>query len=152
MISVRVWHNYLGMLIAPSVLFFALTGALQLFGLHEAHDGYVPPAFIEKLGMLHKDQVFAPGDHHDPHESPEGDAKGAAGGGGDHDHDHDDDHASAPQFALKCYFLIVAIGLASSTLLGLWMGLTQVRQKRTGQILLGVGVLVPVLLVLLSGS
>ena len=30
----RQWHLYLGTFFAPSILFFALTGALQLFGLH----------------------------------------------------------------------------------------------------------------------
>ena len=56
---IRQVHGYLSAFVAPSVLFFALTGALQLFGLHEARDGYHPPALIEKLGRLHKDQAFA---------------------------------------------------------------------------------------------
>jgi hypothetical protein len=58
-VLIRRLHTYLGAFIAPSVLFFAATGSLQLFSLHEAHGDYQPPAFIEKLGMLHKDQVFA---------------------------------------------------------------------------------------------
>ena len=37
----REWHLYLRTLFAPSILFFALTGALQLFGLHEGHPGEV---------------------------------------------------------------------------------------------------------------
>ena len=48
----RRWHNYLGAFIAPSILFFAFTGALQLFSLHEAHDGYQPAPVIEKLAQL----------------------------------------------------------------------------------------------------
>ncbi len=31
----RQWHLYLGTLFAPSILFFAFTGALQLLGPHE---------------------------------------------------------------------------------------------------------------------
>jgi uncharacterized iron-regulated membrane protein len=65
MSSLRTWHTYLGLLIAPSVLFFSLTGALQLFGLHEAHGAYHPAVIIEKLGMLHKDQVFARSERHE---------------------------------------------------------------------------------------
>jgi len=63
MSSIRIWHMYIGILIAPSVLFFALTGALQIFSLHEAHGSYEPPALLEKLSRLHKDQVFAQKEH-----------------------------------------------------------------------------------------
>ena len=57
MSSIRLWHSYIGILIAPSVIFFALTGALQIFSLHESHGTYTPPALIEKLSSMHKDQV-----------------------------------------------------------------------------------------------
>lgn len=63
--TIRRWHGYIGLFIGPSVLFFALTGAVQLFSLHEAHGSYQPPAIIEKLSSVHKDQVFALGHHHD---------------------------------------------------------------------------------------
>ncbi len=63
MSSIRIWHMYIGILIAPSVLFFALTGALQIFSLHEAHGSYVPPPLLEKLRRMHKDQVFARKEH-----------------------------------------------------------------------------------------
>jgi len=60
MITVRLrqWHSYIGLFIAPSVIFFSLTGALQLFSLHEAHGTYQPPAILEKLASVHKDQVL----------------------------------------------------------------------------------------------
>jgi uncharacterized iron-regulated membrane protein len=68
--SIRTWHTYIGILIAPSVLFFAFTGSLQLFSLHEAHDSYKPPPVIEKLASVHKDQVFALKEHdHEPEPS-----------------------------------------------------------------------------------
>ena len=66
MANIRKWHAYLGLFIAPSVLFFALTGAVQLFGLHESHGDYRPPSLLEKLSTVHKDQKFALGDHHPP--------------------------------------------------------------------------------------
>jgi hypothetical protein len=50
---------------------------------------------------------------------------------------------------LKWFFLVVALGLATSTSLGLWMGLTHVRHKRTGWVLLAAGVIVPVALVII---
>jgi hypothetical protein len=143
MSSIRIWHTYIGLLIAPSVLFFCLTGALQLFGLHEAHAEYHPAMIIEKLGMVHKDQVFAPSERH---EGPQ--AEGAAHPEG-RPAEEDEGRPAAGRLLLKCFFLLVAIGLATSTSLGLWMGLTYVRHKRTGLVLLALGVLVPVALLLL---
>ncbi len=41
----RLVHLYIGVFIAPALLFFALTGALQTFSLHETTRGssYKPP-------------------------------------------------------------------------------------------------------------
>jgi hypothetical protein len=147
MSSLRTWHTYLGLLIAPSILFFSLTGALQLFGLHEAHGAYHPAVIIEKLGMLHKDQVFARSERHEQPPEPEA-------GTGHEEHpgqsgEEEEGEAGTAQLLLKWFFLLVALGLATSTTLGLWMGLTHIRHKRTGRVLLVLGVIVPVALVLL---
>ena len=143
MSAIRVWHTYLGMLIAPTVLFFALTGALQIFSLHEAHGAYQPLPLVEKLGSLHKDQVFALKERHGP---PPG-ANAAAQEGPPPRPDDDDDHASLGTWMLKWFFLLVATGLTSSTVLGLWIGLTHLRHKRVALGLLAVGVVLPVALV-----
>ena len=82
MASIRTWHTYLGILIAPSVLFFALTGALQIFSLHEAHGTYHPLPIVEKFSSVHKDQVFALGEHHE--EPPSQPAVGAQAGSDAH--------------------------------------------------------------------
>jgi hypothetical protein len=144
MSSIRVWHTYLGLLIAPSVLFFSVTGALQLFGLHEASAGYEPPMIIEQLGRVHKDQVFAASEHHnqqaEPAAGPRREAPRSAT-------DKEPEGATS-QRLLKCYFLVVALGLVSSTILGLWMGLTHIRHKRVGRLLLAVGALAPLALIL----
>ena len=142
MSSIRVWHTYLGMLIAPSVLFFALTGALQIFSLHEAHGAYQPFPMVEKLGMLHKDQVFARKERHEHEPEPASDQKGPPP-----PHD-DDDHVSLGTLVLKWFFLLVAAGLTSSTVLGLWIGLTHLRHKRVALGLLAVGIVLPVALVI----
>jgi hypothetical protein len=137
MSSIRIWHTYLGILIAPSVLFFALTGSLQLFGLHEAHDGYEPPILIEKLSTLHKDQVFAQKPH-DQDRRDEGRAE------------TDEHEAPSPLNVtlLKCYFLLVALALTTSTLLGLWMGL-RTRRSRAVWWLLAAGTAIPAVLAFL---
>jgi uncharacterized iron-regulated membrane protein len=150
MASIRTWHTYLGILIAPSVLFFALTGALQLFSLHEAHGTYHPLPVIEKLASVHKDQVYALGHHEEP--PPEAPAAGAQPPHDAHPPapaEHEDEPAIGTPL-LKWFFLVVALGLATSTVLGLWMGLTHIRHKRTGWWLLAIGVVVPLVLGILT--
>jgi hypothetical protein len=64
--QIRQLHLYLGVFFAPAILFFSLTGAVQLFGLHEGHPGeaYQPPKWIAALASIHKDQVLS--QHHGP--------------------------------------------------------------------------------------
>lgn len=142
MSSIRIWHMYIGILIAPSVLFFALTGALQIFSLHEAHGSYEPPALIEKLSRLHKDQVF---EQKEQKEQKEDESEGA--GAKEHPKAEDDDQPRLGTVLLKWFCLLVALGLSISTLLGLWMGLTQLRRRRTGWWLLAVGIVLPAVLI-----
>lgn len=54
--SIRLAHQYMGVFFAPTILFFAVTGCLQMFGLHETSRGnsYVPPAILVHLSQLHK--------------------------------------------------------------------------------------------------
>src|ERR1700744_1811463 len=56
----RKLHLYIGVFISPALLFFAFTGALQTFSLHETTQGssYKPPTWAVKLGQLHKKQTL----------------------------------------------------------------------------------------------
>jgi hypothetical protein len=141
MIRIRLWHSYIGLFIAPSVFFFALTGAAQLFSLHEAHGKYAPPAIVEKLSSVHKDQVFEFGEHHGPAPADGAPPAGADEKAGAVEHG---DKSELPAFLLKLFFLVVALCLAVSTALGLWMGLNQMRRKRVGWLLLAAGTLIPI--------
>jgi hypothetical protein len=133
--TIRQWHSYVGLFIAPSILFFALTGALQIFNLHEAHGSYQPLAIVEKLSSVHKDQVFAFGDHHVATE-PQTNTK------------NEDDRTELSTLLLKWFFLIVAVSLLVSTAFGIWMGLTQIRARRLPWLLLAAGTVIPVTLAL----
>src|ERR1700749_3626882 len=55
----RLIHLYVGIFIAPALLFFAFTGALQTFSLHETTRGssYKPPAWAVMLAQIHKKQT-----------------------------------------------------------------------------------------------
>lgn len=152
LMQVRHVHTWIGMLIAPTVIFMAATGLIQIFSLHEAHDGYTPPPLIERLGSVHKDQRFTLGHHGGP---KAGHKPGA---------EADADHGSAPaaptppanmsvlaMYLLKWVFALVAVGLMVSTCLGVWMSLRQGPRRRTWIILLAVGTVVPVVLAALTG-
>ena len=49
-------HRYLSCLVAPAMLFFAISGAWQAFRLHESKkDGsYTAPVALEQLSKVHK--------------------------------------------------------------------------------------------------
>jgi hypothetical protein len=134
-------HRLIGLFIAPSLMLFAFTGFLQLVGLHEAHDAYRPPAFIEKLAQVHIHQKFAPKPSRA--RSPASKAEPVT------------KKVEAPPTTpigvtlLQALFLIVAAGLFLSSALGLWLALS--RPQRTASIaVVAAGVVLPVLFVLLS--
>jgi hypothetical protein len=147
LMQIRVIHTYVGMLIAPAVLFFACTGILQIYSLHEAHGGYTPPLVIEKLARVHKNQVFAVEHHAPPPAAAAPAAPKPAGpppGGKEH-------HARLATTLLKAVFAAVAVGLIGSTCAGLWMALRQPGTRRLHLVLLAIGAAVPLILAALSG-
>jgi hypothetical protein len=141
MASLRIWHTYLSVFIAPSVIFFALTGALQIFNFHEAHAGYQPPVLLEKLARVHKDQVFERAERHEP-PPPAADGRPPP-------HQEEEGGPGLLTLSLKWFFLLVALVLTTSTTLGLWIGLTHIARKRVAALLLCGGCLVPLLLLIL---
>lgn len=155
---IRKWHNYLGLFIAPSVLFFSLTGALQLFSLHESHGDYHPPPLLEKLASVHKDQVFRADDHHGPRGpealtgQPSSDLKSPEGAASRGAPPAEHEPESATTLLLKSFFLLVALSLASSTILGLWMGLRHARSRKTAWSLAIAGSLIPLVLLLITAT
>jgi hypothetical protein len=145
--QVRTLHMFIGMLTAPTVLFFAVTGILQIYNLHEARPGYTPPAILEKLSRVHKVQVFAlrrPRGQQLHAEQAKSSAAGlcASSAAGTQEHRN----PSAAIVLLKLYFTIAAVGLVFSTLLGAWMGLRPGVRRRVNLLLLGAGILIPVVL------
>ncbi len=139
---IRDLHVYVSVFVAPSLLFFALTGALQTFRIP---DQKTAPAVIQKLARLHKDDVFAVKPPRP--KRPEG-----AHEGGDHD------KAAAPKppeakpapkpstEVMKWFFAAVSVGIALTTLFGLWMALAYSRRKLVVWALLIAGAAAPVLI------
>ncbi len=148
MMKIRLWHSYLSLITAPSIIFFALTGIVQIFSLHEARGTYHPPAFIEKMGRVHKDQVFAL----NPERAapPAAAAEASPAPMAEHHHDDDDDQvAMIPVYLLKWFFTFVALSLTITAGLGLYIGLSNARRKKTGWALVAIGTIIPILLILI---
>jgi hypothetical protein len=139
----RQIHLYTGIFLSPALLFFALTGALQTFSLHETSRGsdYQPPTWIVTLAQLHKHQtttvpIRKPRPASDAHhaEAP-------------HSENHAD--AASPEkshLPMKIFFLLVAIGLFTSTLTGIFMSYKFTRNRLLVTALLFAGVIVPLIL------
>jgi len=153
--AARVAHLYFGVFVAPALLFFAITGALQTFQLHETHRGsdYKPPRWAVVLGQLHKKQTIV---------LPPPRPSAAAG-------------AEAPKpkkiletpavsipaapttptpaaqvkhnlLPMKIFFLVVSIGLCLSTFTGLYMAYMYTRNKVAVSAFLAAGIVVPLFL------
>lgn len=153
----RQWHLYLGTFFAPSILFFALTGALQLFGLHEGHpgDAYQPPAWLAKLGSLHKNQTVAerrgppPGSAGGQMRSPEARNEGSKPAQGDGPRRNEGRQQSRFTLALKWFFLAASMGLVFTTALGIYMAFKFNRSPALIWGLLAGGTAIPAALVIL---
>ncbi len=140
---IRRIHTWLGVFIAPSVIFFALTGALQLYGLHESHGGpYQPAPVIEKLGMLHKDQVYKL----KPKRAAPAAAPNAPGAAKAAAPQKREEGAKVGTVLLKALFLVVALALTAATALGVWMTVNYGRDRKVAWGLLIAGTLLPILL------
>jgi len=142
----RQMHLYLGVFTTPAILFFALTGVLQTFSLHESSrdSAYTPPRWIVVLAQLHKKQttvvpvrklpatassaaaapakvkesVAAPPIPHAPHPLP-----------------------------LRLFFLVVGISLFASTLTGLSMSWRYRANRLVLSATLLSGIVVPIILI-----
>jgi hypothetical protein len=144
---IRQTHLYLGIFIAPAILFFAFTGALQTFSLHEnAREGnYKPARWIVILAEIHKKQsaqippakvqpsISSPTDGHHKAEKPANPVQAAS----------PPDRRPLP---LKIFFLVVSVGLFASTFSGLFMSYKYSRSKLLVSMLFLAGIIVPVVL------
>jgi hypothetical protein len=151
----RQLHLYLGTLFAPSIIFFAFTGSLQLFGLHEGQPGeaYQPPIWVQKLASIHKDQTVSEkhgppprlvGEQKRPPESDEARRPPQLPEGGHRDEKRGPNKLT---LALKWFFLATAVGLTSSTMLGIYMAFKYNRSRALVWGLLLLGTAIPVALI-----
>jgi hypothetical protein len=152
---IRLIHLYLGVFIAPALLFFAFTGALQTFSLHETTRGssYKPPAWAVTLAQIHKKQTTAVPAKKLPQPDKTTD-KSAADKPAVDKTPSPTPPSGAPTpkhnpLPLKIFFLLVALGLFISTLTGLYMSYKYIRNRVLITTILLAGVVIPILLTIL---
>jgi uncharacterized iron-regulated membrane protein len=144
----RQIHLYFGVFLSPALLFFAFTGALQTFSLHETTRGsdYKPPAWAVELSQLHKKQTLSmpvrkqttpdkPKSEASQPQTPNAAAKPAT-----------PSPAQKSHLPMKIFFLLVSIGLFTSTLTGLYMAYKYNSNKLVVTALVIAGILIPIAL------
>jgi hypothetical protein len=150
----RKVHLYIGIFTTPALIFFAFTGAMQTFSLHETTQGssYKPPAWIATLAQLHKKQTTVVPPRRPRQVAPEG-APGERQRGGAQQTPpqapNSGGQAVAPQkshLPMKIFFLLVAVSLLTSSLTGLYMSYKYSRSAWTVTGLLVAGLVVPLVL------
>jgi hypothetical protein len=151
--AVRLTHHYLGVFFAPTILFFAITGGLQMFGLHETSRGssYLPPAILVHLSQLHKNgTIYLP-----PRRAAPPAPSKAEGQMVDAPKPNPPKPSEAPStppapnaLPMKIFFAATALALVVSTCTGLFMSWKYARRKVVfGGVFLA-GVVCPLLLLL----
>jgi hypothetical protein len=144
----RLIHLYIGVFITPALLFFALTGALQTFGLHESsadHPG-APPKWIVTLAQIHKKQTAVV-----PQRKPQAPPRDAAPKDGTPAPTPAPKPPAGPKhnkLPLQIFFALVCWGLFFSTMTGLYMTYNFVRNKPLVTVVLLAGMVIPPLLLL----
>lgn len=166
--AARSIHLYLGVFTAPMLLFFAITGGLQTFSLHETTRGssYVPPAWLASMAQLHKKQTTVlPLRRPRPAEAaaplagsgtvqaigssaanPASDARTAASPGQPVKSVRESPRKNL--LPMKIFFALVSLSLLTSVLTGLYLSYRYSRKPRLVSTILAAGILVPLLLLL----
>jgi hypothetical protein len=150
--TVRVLHLYVGAFISPAILFFAFTGLLQTFSLHEnAKNGnYRPPRWVVSLAQLHKKQTIQVRASKLPAsmvlKSGDPGVKGGEPGAKKHSPVSAPEASPRNTFPMKIFFALVSVGLFISTATGLYMSYSYVRKKMLLSLAVATGIVVPVLL------
>jgi hypothetical protein len=147
---VRLIHLYLGVFIAPAIVFFAFTGALQTLSLHVSAKGgpYKPEHWIVVLAQLHKKQTTElPASKVQQSSSSSLTSKPDAPERIDSSEKGLDRPAHHP-LPMKIFFLVVSVGLFASTATGLYMSYKYCRRKVLLALVFIAGIIVPICLTL----
>ena len=141
--SIRRVHAWLGVLFAPSIIFFALSGVFQLYGMNDTEPGE-SPGLIAKMGMVHTHQTATiPQRAARPSlPAPQAELMKTVADG------VVKKPARPSTLPLKLFFTLMAISLIISSALGLWIAFTSKRDRGLHVGLLAAGIVLPIVLLL----
>ena len=143
--AIRLTHLYSGVFLAPAILFFSITGGLQMFSLHETTRGssYVPPKILVHLAQLHKKGTLTVAPRRLAPPAPPVPATSAK---------PESPKPSGPEgrspLPFKIFAALTALGLVVSTLSGMVMSWKYSRRKRWIAATFIAGIVIPLLLLL----
>jgi hypothetical protein len=151
----RLLHLYLGVFTTPAIIFFAFTGFLQTFSLHETTRGsdYKPPKILVQLGELHKRQTLAvPEKKAQPPASAKLAMDTPAAQPSPTIPRPVDTPAASKQnlWPMKIFFAIVSVSLLLSTFTGVYMAYKYIRNKQLVTASLIAGIAIPILLLFVA--
>ena len=132
--TIRLAHYYAGVFFAPTILFFAFTGVMQVFGLHESYR-QTPGAqgdAIAWMSQIHKEAALIP-----PKAAP---AKASR-----------NDHAERSN-PFKYFAALMGISLMGIALAGLWIAFKYPSRRRSFSVTLVAGIVIPMLLLRFGGA
>ena len=147
--AARTTHLYMGVFITPALIFFAFTGFIQTFSLHETTRGssYQPPKILVELGQLHKKQTLIVPERRQPPPGAPATGKPATPNAMPGAKPVDAPPAKVKNlWPMKIFFALVSIGLLLSTVTGLYMSYTYTRNTKLITAILLAGVVIPALL------
>ena len=132
--TVRLVHFYLGIFFAPLILFFAFSGTLQVFKLHERQpDTAAAQAdWIAWFGQFHKEQAWIP-----PRVSPQRAAQAGA---------PVKEKKSPESQPMKWLVAAMGVALMATTVLGLYIAFNYPRRRRGFVVALVLGMVIPLAL------
>ncbi|MFC5861829.1 PepSY domain-containing protein [Acidicapsa dinghuensis] len=142
--KLRILHRYMGLLFSPAILFFAFSGALQTFDLHSTNKstGYVPPLWLVEMAQLHKKQTLTLN-------KAKSKPAQADQGSSDPGSQKKDVAAKKSPLPLKCFVVVMSVGLMATTLLGIYMAFRFGGDGRLVWGMLAIGTLLPIAMMFL---
>jgi hypothetical protein len=146
----RRLHQYLGLFFAPTLLLFAVSGALQTYRWQEPQGyGAAPPRWVVWLASVHKDQAPPRAGSEKPGSSAEGAAKGPLAQAARPPAKAPEHKGPGRRQGLMLFVGLFGLALIVSTLIGIAVALANAATRRTSLLILAAGAALPLLLLYL---
>ena len=141
LVQIRLAHYYAGVFFAPTIIFFALSGVLQVFKLHETYRE-TPGAqgdWIAWMSQVHKEAALIPPKAAPAKAPPKPEGAPVA-------------PRPEPSHPFKWFAALMGVSLIGASLAGLWIAYNYPKRRRSFWITLLAGLVMPLVLLQLGGA